>query len=144
MKSAKIIVIIVIMALSLLISYDQIITLKMAFVSSAIAFILGLLFASLSVFNSLRSNIELKKPSWNQSLFESPLVFVQFIGYLFISVGIVLFLGTMIRVQMINGIAITLISAGLSCLIGLYIILIRNKTARLTIGDNLTNQNKYV
>ncbi len=124
-SNSKTIVLIVISVLSLFIAYDPMISITMSLISAGIAFLLGILSAPLAVSFSLRNNIAFKRPSWNQGLADSPYVFIQYMGYLFIAAGSALFLGTILKLHTVNGLAITLISAGMSCLIGLYLVFVR-------------------
>jgi hypothetical protein len=88
----------------------------------ALAFIFGFILTPLLQFNSLYYKLILDKPGWSDKFDQrKPFIFVQFVGYMILAIGVGEIIGGIFDKQFFNFFGIILFFVGIGIITGMYL-----------------------
>ena len=122
-STIKTILVIIIFIISIIFPISGTQPIKTTILTCVFSFIFGLLFAPLSLFNSLHKQLTIIRPKWSNKInTKQPLTYIQFIAIFILLYGAGGLIGGLFHGQLLNFIGTVLFISGLGMLIGVYLI----------------------
>ena len=122
-STIKTILVIIIFIISIIFPISETQPIKTTILTCVFSFIFGLLFAPLSLYNSLHQKLTIIRPKWSNKInTQQPLTYIQFIAISILLFGAGGLIGGLFHGQILNFIGAVLFITGLGLLIGIYLI----------------------
>ena len=122
-STIKTILVLIIFIISIIFPISETQPIKTTILTCLFSFIFGLLFAPLSLYNSLHHKLTIIRPKWSNKVnTQQPLTYIQFIAIFTSLFGAGGLIGGLFRGQILNFIGAILFITGLGLLIGIYLI----------------------